>query len=46
MCIVYKGMHACVLASTAFAADVHLLKSYNIECFTRVLVQQFCNDIV
>ena len=33
-------MHACVLASTAFAANIYLLKSNNIKGFLRILFEQ------
>ena len=37
-------MHACVLASTAFAANIYLLKSNNIKRFLCILFEQLRND--
>ena len=33
-------MHACVLASTAFAANIYILKSDNVKRLLRVLFEQ------
>ena len=39
-------MHACVLASTAFAANIDLLKSNNIKRLLRILFEQLRYDAV